>query len=220
MRDRVKRNNLLLPPLVFLLLFLPAGCFYDLNLEAPSALNINPKKYQRVIFFPIPDAYGHPGSGVTLYSFIRGFLKEKGYVLVNEEAVAAVLEEMKLTTLLLLSDPEALVKIAERLEAKLLIIATIPEYKIQKSYWGPETFQVWDHDGDDYLSLPAYHRGTSQVRVILRFFESETGSLIWVAEGGIRAPSANAEESGRKLAERLLRDLPSLPRSMVKPELK
>ena len=212
MRNRIRGTNLFLPPLVFLLFLLPGGCFYDLNLEAPSVLNVNPNEYQPVVFFPIPDASGHPESGADLYSFIRGSLKEKGYVLVKEEAVAEVLEEMKLTTLLLLSDPDALVEIGERLEAKLLIIGTIPEYKVQKSYWGAETFQVWDRDSGDYLSLPTYHRGASQIRLILRFFESETGSLVWVAEGGIRAPSASPEEYAKKLAERLLRDLPSIPR--------
>ena len=213
MRNGIKNNKLFLPSLIILLFLLPAGCFYDLNLGAPPALNVNPNKYQPVVFFPIPDAYGHPESGAALYSFILDSLKERGYVLVKEETVARTLEEMHLTTLLLLSDPEALVKIAERLEARLLIIGTIPEYKVQKSYWGAESFQLWDHDGGDYLSLPAYHSGTSQIRVILRFFEPESGSLIWVAEGGIRAPSANAEESGRKLVERLLRDLPSIPRT-------
>ena len=211
MNNGIPTKNLLFLPLVALLLSLSAACFYHVNLKAPAPTNFNPMMYQPVVLFPIPDASDHPQSGAGLGSYIRGSLKEKGYVLVKEEAVADALEEMKLTTLLLLSDPEALVKIAERLQAKLLIIGTIPEYKVQKSYWGAETFQVWDQDSRDYLSLPTYHRGASYIRLILRFFEPENGSLVWEIEGGVHGPSANAEEYRRKLADRLLRDLPAVP---------
>jgi hypothetical protein len=211
LKNGSRGKNPFLLPLVFLLFLSPAGCFYDLNLEAPPPLNINPGEYQPAVFFPIPDASGHPESGAVLYAFIRSFLEEKGYVLIKEDAVLKVLEDMKLTTLLLLSDPDALVKIAELLNARLLIIGTIPEYTVQRSSWGTETFPV-DRDGGDYLSLPAYHQGKSQIRLVLRFFESGSGSLLWVAEGGIRAPSSNAEEYGKRLAARLLRDLPPIRR--------
>ena len=101
-------------------------------------------------------------------------------------------------------------KIGERLKAKLLIIATLPEFKVQKSYWGSLTFQVWDREGLDSMSLPTYHGGSSQIRMILRMFESEKGDLVWVAEGSIRAISDSADSYGEKLTERLLKDLPSV----------
>ncbi len=211
MRMVLRNRKFLFPVLVSMLLLLPAGCFYRLKLETPSSPNIDPNEYQPVALFPIPAASNHPESGADLYSFIRESLEKKGYVLVKQEAVSEILEEMKLTSPLLLSDPDSLVKIGERLKVKLLIIGTISEYKVQKSYWDAQTIQGWNEKEHDSLSLPTYHWGSSQIRLILRMFESKTGSLVWVTEGSIRVSGNSVKVYGQKLAERLLKDLPPVP---------
>jgi hypothetical protein len=197
--------------LVSLFLFLPAGCFYRLDVEPPFSLNINPKDYRPVVLFPIADASGQPESGADLSSFIRESLEKKGYVLVKQDAVSEILEEMKLTPALLLSDPDSLVKIGERLKAKLLIIGTFAEYKVQKAYWDAQTMRGWNREEYESLSLPTYHWGTSQIRLILRIFESETGAPVWVTEGSIRVSGNSTKLYGENLAERLLKDLPPVP---------
>lgn len=211
MRKPIRNRKFFFPVLVSMLLFLPAGCFYHLNVEPLSSLNINPKDYQPVVLFPIPDASGHPESGADLSSFIGESLEQKGYVLVKQDAVSEILEEMKLTPALLLSDPDSLVKIGERLKAKLLIIGTIAEYKVRKAYWDAQTMRGWNREEYESLSLPTYHWGTSQIRLILRIFESETGALVWVTEGSIRVSGTSTKRYGENLAERLLKDLPPVP---------
>jgi hypothetical protein len=141
-------------------------------------------------------------------SFIRESLEKKGYVLVEQDAVSEILEEMKLTPRFLLSDPDSLLKIGDRLKAKLLIIGTLAEYKVQKAYWDAQTMRGWNQEEYESLSLPTYHWGSSQIRLILRMFESETGILVWVNEGTIRVSGNSTKLYGEKLAERLLKDLP------------
>ena len=201
------RNVLYFVLLSVTLLFLP-GCFSRLNVGTPYSLKIDPKEYQPVVLLPILSAPDQPESGSALYSFIRDNLEGKGYILAKEPEVSAALEELRLTPLLLLSDSAGLIKLGQRLKAKLLFIGTIPEYKVQKSYWGASSFQVWDQPFE-YATLPTYHLGTCQIKVFLRMFEAEKGELVWGAEGTIRASSASGEVYARKLAERLLEELPS-----------
>jgi hypothetical protein len=147
---------------------------------------------------------------MDLYPLLRDSLEKKGYNLVSEAEVASVLDEMKLASPLLLSDLDSLKKVAERLKAKLLMIATLPEYKVQKSRLGSQPVQMWDGETFTEQMLPTYFGGSSQIRLILRMFESEKGELVWMSEGTIHASRDSAETYARKLAERLLRGLPSL----------
>jgi hypothetical protein len=208
LRKPIRNRKFFFPVLVSILLFLPAGCYYRLDVGPPSSPNINSKDYQAVVLFPIPDAPGQPESGADLSSFIRESLEKKGYVLVKQDAVSEILEEMKLTPRFLLSDPDSLLKIGDRLKAKLLIIGTLAEYKVQKAYWDSQTMRGWNQEEYESLSLPTYHWGSSQIRLILRMFESETGALVWVNEGSIRVSGNSTKLYGEKLAERLLKDLP------------
>ncbi len=206
MKDRVGGKNVRYALLLsVILLFLP-GCLFRLNVAPLSSLKIDPKEYQPVVLMPIPSASDHPGS--ALYSFLRDNLKAKGYILVEEAAVSPAVEELGLNPLLLLSDSAGLIKLAERVKAKLVFIGTMPEYKFAKPYWGARSFQVWDQPFE-YATLPTYYFGTCQIRVVLRIFEAENGELVWGTEGTIRAPSANGEVYAKKLAERLLEELPS-----------
>ena len=208
MRKPIRNRKFFFPVLVSMLFLFPAGCFYRLNVEPLPSLNIDPKDYQPVVLFPIPDAPGHPESGTDVSSFIRESLEKKGYVLVEQDAVSEILEEMNLTPRFLLSDPDSLLKIGDRLKAKLLIIGTLAEYKVRKAYWDAQTMRGWNQEGYESLSLPTYHWGSSQIRLILRMFESETGALVWVTEGSIRVSGNSTKLYGEKLAERLLKDLP------------
>jgi len=180
------------------------------NLEPPVSPKVDPAKYQPLALLPVQDASGHPASGSDLYPIIRDSLEKKGYTLVSELEVVNTLAEMKLTSPLLLSDLDALKKVAVRLKAGLLMIATLPEYKVQKSRLGSKPVQMWDGESFTEQMLPTYFGGSSEVRLILRMFESEKGELVWMSEGTIRASLDSAETYAQKLAERLLRGLPSV----------
>jgi len=197
-------------------LFSATACFYTLSLDLSAPLKVTPKDYQPVALFPVKDAPSYPHSGSEIYSLIRESLEQKGYALVEPRQVSEALQEMNLAPVHLLSDPESQKKIGERLKAKLLIIAILPEYKVKKAYVGSQIYQIWQGAGTEavpyeYWSLPTYYGGTLQIRLILRMFEAEGGSLLWRAEGTIRAPSDSAEDYARKLVERLLKDLPPMP---------
>jgi len=200
----------LVPILAAAFFSLSGACLYRVNLEPPVSPKVDPAKYQPLALLPIQDASGHPASGMDLYPLLRDSLEKKGYNLVSEAEVASVLDEMKHASPLLLSDLDSLKKVAERLKAKLLMIATLPEYKVQKSRLGSQPVQMWDGETFTEQMLPTYFGGSSQIRLILRMFESEKGELVWMSEGTIHASRDSAETYARKLAERLLRGLPSL----------
>ena len=210
MRNLLGLQEYLVPILAAAFFSLSGACLYRVNLEPPVSPKVDPAKYQPLALLPIQDASGHPASGMDLYPILRDSLEKKGYNLVSEAEVASVLDEMKLASPLLLSDLDSLKKVAERLKAKLLMIATLPEYKVQKSRLGSQPVQMWDGETFTEQMLPTYFGGSSQIRLILRMFESEKGELVWMSEGTIHASRDSAETYARKLAERLLRGLPSL----------
>jgi len=123
---------------------------------------------------------------------------------------------MKLTSLHLLSDRDSRKKMAEKLKAGLLMIGTLPEYRVQKSRLGSQSRQAWDGESYSDQVLPTFFWGISQIRLILRLFESDTGEMVWISEGTIRASSDSAETYARKLAERLLKSLPPVPAPSAK----
>ena len=210
MRNLPGLQKYLVPILAAICLSLQGACFYRVNLEPPVSPKVDPAKYQPLALLPVQDVSGHPASGSDLYPVIRDSLEKKGYNLVSESEVASALEEMKLTSLLLPADLDSLKKVAERLKAGLLMIGTLPEYKVQKFRLGSQTVQMWDGESFSDRMLPTFFGGSSQVRLILRMFESEKGELVWMSEGTIRASSDSAGTYAQKLAERLLRGLPSV----------
>jgi hypothetical protein len=210
LRNLLRLQKYSIPILAAICLSLLGGCFYRVNLEPPVSPKVDPGKYQPLALLPVQDAAGQPASGSNLYPIIRDSLEKKGYSLVEEAEVVRTLEEMKLTSLLLLSDRDSLKKVAERLKAQVLMIATLPEYRVQKSRLGSQSVQMWDGESFTDQMLPTYFGGSSQVRLILRMFESEKGELVWMSEGTIQASRDSAEAYARKLAERLLKNLPSV----------
>jgi hypothetical protein len=216
LRNLLRLQKYTVPTLGVIFLCLSEACLYRVNLEPPVSLKVDPAKYQPLALLPIQDASGHPASGSDLYPIIRDSLEKKGYSLVSELEVVNTLAEMKLTSPILLSDRDALKKVSERLKARLLMIATLPEYKVQKSRMGSQSVQVWNGDSFTDQVLPTYFEGSSQVRLILRMFESEKGELVWMSEGTIRASRDSAKAYGRKLAERLLINLPPVSPSSTK----
>lgn len=194
--------------LTLLLFSSPWGCFYRVTLEPAVSFKMDPKEYQPVALLPLPAPPGPMDPGAELYPFLRDSLGKKGYTLVKEAEVSEALEEMKLNPLLLLSDRDSRIKIGERLKAKLLMFGTFPEYKVQKSHLGSQSIEAFDGESYTALFLPTYFRGSSQVRLVLRIFESKKGDLVWMSEGTIRASSDSAGTYSRKLAARLLQSLP------------
>jgi hypothetical protein len=206
-----KKNFLFLgPPLI---LFSLAGCFYNLNLDRSSPLEVNLMDYQPTAFLPVPEASGFPESAAKLNGFIRARLAAKGFSLRNPEEVSLALEEIGLiphTSQKLLAQPVSLRKLGERLKVRLIFAGTLLDYHLQKSYVRSTAFQVWDGTMYDYRSLPTYHQGAGQIRLKLMLFAPEKGSVVWMAEGTVRGPSSSADALGEKLVNRLLADLPTL----------
>ena len=208
----MKKSAGLRPSLLLLLTFLLLGaswaCFSRITLEPGVSLKIDPKEYQPVALLPVQPATGQPDSGSSLYPFLWDSLQKKGYTLVEEAAVLLALEQMELSPQLLISDPNSRMNFAERVKAKLLMIGTLPDYRVQKSRLGSQATETHASDSYSEVLLPAYFRGSSEIRLILRLFESKKGDLVWKSEGIIRASSDSAETYDRKLAERLLENLP------------
>lgn len=206
-----KKNFLFLgAPLIF---FSLAGCFYNLNLDRSSPLEVNLVDYQPIAFLPIPEAAGFPESAVNLNGFIRARLSAKGFSLLDSEDVSLALEEFGLipyTSQKLLAQPASLRQLGERLRVKLIFGGILLDYHLQKSYVRSTAFPVWDGTMYDYRSLPTYHQGAGQIRLRLMLLAPEKGSVVWMAEGTVRGPSSSAEALGEKLVNRLLADLPTL----------
>ena len=194
--------------LTLLLLSSPWGCFYRVTLEPPKSLKIDPKEYQPMALLPFSAPPSSQDAGSELYPFIRDSLQKKGYTLVKEEEVLEALEEMKLNPPLLLSDQDSRQKVGERLKAGLLMIGTLPEYNVQKSHLGSKSVETFDGESYTSLHLPTYFRGGSQIRLILRLFESRKGDLVWMSEGTIKASSDSPGTYSQKLVDRLLESLP------------
>jgi hypothetical protein len=216
----LKKSVGLKPSLLLVLTFLifgsSWGCLYRVTLEPIISLKIDPKEYQPVALLPVQAAAGQPDSGSSLYPLIRDSLKKKGYSLVEEAEVSQAIEEMKMNPQLLISDQDSRVKLGERLKAKLLMIGTLPAYRVQKSHLGSESFETWRSETFSFseILLPSFFRGSSEIRLILRLFESKKGELVWMSEGTIRASSDSARTYERKLADRMLESLsPASPPS-------
>ncbi len=208
MRVFAGRNLFLL--LTLLLFSSSWGCFYQVTQEPPVFLKIDPKEYQPVALLPLPALPGKEDPGSKLYPFIRDSMEKKGYTLVKEAEVSEALEEMKLNPLLLLSDLDSRKKVGERLKAGLLMIGAFPEYRVQKSHFGSKSVETFDGESFTSFLLPTYFRGSSQIHLILRIFESKKGDLVWMADGIIKAASDSAGPYSQKLADQLLQSLPSV----------
>jgi len=190
-----------------IVIFFSAGCFYRLNLQRVHPLTVDLRDYQPIAILPIPDAPAYPKSGLSIFFSAQDFLLQRGYTLIDPAVFASVLEELRLPPQALLSDAASISKLNERLQAKLLLVGTILEYRKQKSYLSARDFQVWEGALYEYRTLPTYHQGTCQMRLLLRMLNLEKGSLVWMAEGRISGPSSAAEMLEKKLVERLLENL-------------
>ncbi len=197
---------------VSLLVLLFGACISHVKLDRSSPLSINPEDFQPVALLPIANASGYPESGAQLYSAIQGILLEKRYALIDSALVNRTMEELHLSTQQLLAEPSSLKKFAELVMAKLLLAGTLLDFKIQKSYVGSKTFQVWDWDRPLYSDwiLPTYHQGACQIRISLQMFDSEKNVVVWMAEGHGIGPAGSAVALEKSLVEKLLEDLPAL----------
>ena len=192
---------------------LAVGCFSRLALEKVNPLNIDLKNLQPIALLPIQDFPGFSESGSNLVSPIQDFLAGKGYHPIKPSEVSQVLEDLDLTPQNLLADPLSLRKVTERLQAKLFLVGSILEYRVEKSFIRPKdipVWDVWDGPGYKYQTLPTYYQGTCQMRIRLSLLDPEKGSMIWTAEGTAKGPSRSIATLEKKLVEGLLGNLPSL----------
>jgi hypothetical protein len=165
---------------------LPAGgCFYKLHLGQVDDLTVDLKSLQPIALLPIQDFPGFPESGLTLVTPIQDLLVKKGWTLIQPSQTSPVLEEFELRPQNLLTDPSSLIKVNERLRAKLFLVGTILGYRAEKSFVRSQDFPIWDvwnGPGYEYWSLPTYHQGTCQMTLRLSLLDPEKGSVIWKAE--------------------------------------
>lgn len=188
-------------------LFVLSGCWYRLSLDQSHPSTIDLKDFQPIAVLPIPDVPDHPQIASHLSASVREFLAEEGYSLVPPSAVAKGLEEAGLSGPGLLSDHTSLRKFAERTKAKLLLVGNILEYRTQKSYVRSQTFQVWTGSVYDYETLPTYHQGTMQMRLVLKLWDPQKNQLVWMAEGHASGPSSTEVSLGKGLVRRLMVDM-------------
>ena len=206
-RTQVKFIHTLLLLAVFLL---APGCVYNLSLKRSSPLQVNLKDYQPLALLPIRDAPGYPESGARLDIELWDLLASKGYSLVNPKEVSQVLEEFP-SDQKLSSDQDLVQKIRPRLRAKILVVGTLLEYHVQKSYVRSQAFQVWEGPRYDYQFLPTYHQSMCQIKLMLRMLDMENGAVVWLAEGRADGPTHSADEMGKRLVDLLLEQIPPLP---------
>jgi hypothetical protein len=169
---------------------------------------VNLKDYQPMAILPIRDAPGYPESGARLDIDLRAVLASKGYSLINPKEVSQTLDEFP-SDQNLPSDQDLVQKIRPRLLAKILVVGTLLEYRVQKSYVRSQTFQVWEGPRYDYQFLPTYHQSLCQIKLILRMLDMENGSVVWLAEGMADGPAFSADEMGKRLVHLLLQQIPS-----------
>jgi len=198
--------------LLFAIQLPAAGCFYKLHLgevdDPPAGL----KSLQPIALLPIRDFPGYPESGSILVTPVQESLVKKGWSLLRPSQTSPVLEEFELRPQDLLADPSSLMKVNRRLPAKLFLVGTILEYRVDKSFIRRQDFPVWDvgsGPGYEYWSLPTYHPGTCQMMLRLSLLDPEKGSVIWKAEGRISGPSNAMNDMAEKLVEGLLAKFPS-----------
>jgi len=189
-----------------------AGCFYKLHLGKVDDLPVDLKGLQPIALLPIQDFPGFPESGATLAAPIQDLLAKKGWKLIPPSQTSPVLEDFDLGPQKLLADSSSLLKVNERLGARLFLVGTILEYHVEKSFIRSRDFPVWDvwsGAGYQYQSLPTYHQGTCRIMLRVSLLEPEKGSVIWRAEGAVSGPSSSIHELVNRLVEGLLATFPS-----------
>jgi hypothetical protein len=194
-------------PLVF------TGCFYNFQVEKSPPPKVDLKDYQPIAIFPVQNAPGYPESGANLSLWISALLSQKGYILIGSQEVSQTLEKLGLSTRQASMDPASLDRVNESLQAKLFLLPTILDYRLQKSSVGSKTFQQWDGATYETGALPTFYQGTFQLRVLLKLLDPRNGSVIWTIEGKVQGPSSAAESLGKNLVERLLEEIPVIASS-------
>jgi hypothetical protein len=175
------------------------GCFHNLSVETVFPLNADLIDFQPIAILPIQDAPGYPESGSNLYVFAQDLLGKKGYILTNPAIVVQSMEKLDLTHPKLLSDPSSSIKANRHMQAKLMMIGTIVEYRLEKSSLRSGAVQVWNGATYEYLALPTYYQGTCNLKIRLSMLNPEKGSLVWMAEGRVSGPSSSVKALGQKL---------------------
>jgi len=201
------------------LFLLGVGCLSTLDLKRPVPLRIDPKDHLPIALLPLSDAEGFPSSGSKIFAIAGTFLQKRGYPLVDSAEVSRRLEPFSGSPLSLFSSPDFARDFAAQVQAKLLLIGSLAEFRLGKASVGPQTEQVWEGGLFGYRMLPTYHWGHSRIRLIFKLVDSETGKTVWMAEGVLQGPAGSFESISKELTEGVLEDLPPI-RPGVSPEAK
>ncbi|HSR12684.1 MAG TPA: hypothetical protein VLS90_14675 [Thermodesulfobacteriota bacterium] len=212
MKGRARGSKFFSLPWLSLLLVLTPAC-HQVAVDSLRQPGLHPRDLQPLALLPAPDPPGAPGLGSKLDDVLEDALSKKGYALVDGEVVTGALREMGVSPQQLISSRESLADFSRRVGARLLMIAAVPEFRMQKSYWGSQNVPPAEGGGSDKtqesLFLPTYFFGRSQITILLRMFEAETGNLVWMAEGKLQTYRARPQASAGRILENLLNEIPS-----------
>jgi hypothetical protein len=212
LHHRLVHSRIFCWALIFAIQLPAAGCFYKLHLGEVDGPPVDLKSFQPIALLPIQDFPGYPESGSLLVTPVQESLVKEGWSLIPPSQTSPVLEQFELRPQNLLTDPSSLMKVNGPLHAKIFLVGTILEYRVEKSFIRRQDFPIWDvwgGPGYGYWSLPTYHPGTCQIMLRLSLLDPEKGSVIWKAEGRISGPSSSRNDMAKKLVEGLLANFPS-----------
>ncbi len=192
-------------------LIFAAGCFTFLNVEPSAPPLVDLQEYQPVAVLPAADAPGFAHSGALLLAASREFLQAKRFSVADPDRVTRALWDLNRDAEDVARSAALLRRFGETLRSRTVLLATISDYRRQKSYISPGTSQVWQGAAYEYQSLPTYHQGVCEMKLSLKLLDPQKATAVWKAEGRGRGPTGSEERILRQLVEDLLKDLPLLP---------
>lgn len=133
MHHRLLHSRIFCWTLLFAIQLPAVGCFYKLHLGEVDDPPVDLKSLQPIALLPIQDFPGYPESGSLLVTPVQESMVKKGWDMLRPSQTSPVLEEFDLRPQNLLAAPSSLMKVNERLHAKLFLVGTILEYRVEKS---------------------------------------------------------------------------------------
>ena len=190
---------------------LTAGCLTRLAVDRSSPPVVDLKNFQPAAILPPADTPGFAGSGALLLAASREALKAKNFSVTAPARADQALQEMNLSAREVSREAALLRRFGQSLRARIILVATFLDLRVQRSYVSPSTTQVWHEGAYEYQSLPTFHQGVCEMKISLKLLDAENGTAVWTAEGRGRGPSGSEAGILRQLVADLTKGLPLLP---------